>query len=177
MDERRRDRLRRDLARLADGDRAAFDPVFEAAWPLVRSFATRALASDADAEDCAQHVLLRVFARAGEYDPERDALSWIFAIAAWEVRTIRKRRQRRRESFGEQDHRTDDGFECAVIDRELRDALFTVIEEMKTEDRDTLLAAVAEGPRPPIAGATFRKRFQRALDRLKSAWSIKHGTE
>src|SRR5215468_488270 len=99
MDGLRRDRLRRELTRLAEGDRSAFDPVFEATRPIVYRFAARALANQADAEDCAQHVLLRVFARASEFDPSRDALSWILGIAAWEVRTIRKKRARRKESF------------------------------------------------------------------------------
>jgi RNA polymerase sigma-70 factor (ECF subfamily) len=63
------------LGRLADGDRAAFRPVFELAWPRVRDVAARMMANAADAEDAAQSALLKLFERAGEFDPARDALA------------------------------------------------------------------------------------------------------
>jgi DNA-directed RNA polymerase specialized sigma24 family protein len=88
--------LRRLMVRLADGDRAAFRPAFALLWPRLRAFAARCVAA-ADAEDVAQAALLRVFSRASEYDAERDALAWALGIAAWECRTLRRRRQRRRE--------------------------------------------------------------------------------
>src|SRR2546425_10904070 len=87
--------LRRLMARLADGDRAAFGPAFALLWPRLRAFAARYVAV-ADAEDAAQAALLRVFSRASEYDPERDALAWALGIAAWECRTLRRKRERRR---------------------------------------------------------------------------------
>ena len=72
--------LRRLMARLADGDRAAFGPAFALLWPRLRAFAARYVAV-ADAEDAAQAALLRVFSRASEYDPERDALAWALTVA------------------------------------------------------------------------------------------------
>jgi RNA polymerase sigma-70 factor (ECF subfamily) len=177
MDTSRRDRLRRELTRLAEGDRSAFDPVYDAVWPLVRRFAARALQNQADAEDCAQRVLLRVFARASEFDRSRDALAWILGIAAWEVRTLRKARARRREAGEAEDKRVDVALEASIVRRDLEEALHAVIEEMKLEDRETLLLAIHESERPSIPAATFRKRLQRAIERLKAAWRVKHGTE
>lgn len=43
-------------------------------------------------------AVLKVFSRASEYDPERDALVWALGIAAWECRTIRRKRERRGKS-------------------------------------------------------------------------------
>ena len=40
---------------------------------------------------------MKVFAHAARFDRERDALSWALGIAAFEIRTARKRRERRRE--------------------------------------------------------------------------------
>ena len=85
------------LGRLAAGERRAFAEVYTTIWPLVRSFAGRALAERADAEDVAQSALLKIFSRASEYDPERDAVAWILGVVAWEIRTFRKRCQRRRQ--------------------------------------------------------------------------------
>src|SRR5437867_844842 len=97
MDRETRRELNELAARLADGDRDAFEPVFRLVHPLIRDFARRALGSGADADDVTQHAMLRVFTRASELDRERDALTWMLAITAFEVRTLRRRRQRRRE--------------------------------------------------------------------------------
>src|SRR3954447_2713270 len=84
------------MAALADGDRDAFHPVFVRLWPVLRAFVGRLLPA-ADAEDVAQQALVNVFTRVSEFDRGRDALSWALGIAAWEVRTVRRRSQRRRE--------------------------------------------------------------------------------
>jgi RNA polymerase sigma-70 factor (ECF subfamily) len=87
VDRARRDVLQRDLARLADGDREAFHPVFVCLWPLLRGFAGRYLSAP-DAEDAAQEALVKVFARAAVFDTRRDALSWTLGIAAYEIKTM-----------------------------------------------------------------------------------------
>src|SRR5262245_34785982 len=85
------------MARLAAGDLTAFAPLFSELWPILRGFCRRGLRHDADGDDAAQQALTNLFARADEYDASRDALSWALGIAAWECRTIARRRQRRRE--------------------------------------------------------------------------------
>ncbi|HKA35185.1 MAG TPA: sigma-70 family RNA polymerase sigma factor, partial [Thermoanaerobaculia bacterium] len=91
-----RSALQEELTALAHGDRAAFDPLFRRLWPILRGFARRILPAE-EADDAAQEALLRIFRRASEFDPARDALSWTLGIAAWQVRTHRTRRRRRRE--------------------------------------------------------------------------------
>jgi len=60
-----------------------------------------------------------------------------------------------------------------VLDEELRTAAAELIGTLRPADAETL-AAMATGARPP--GATFRKRVERALARVRAAWRTKHGS-
>ncbi len=175
MEERERAELRRLMSFLADGDRTAFAPAFALLWPRLRAFAGRYVGG-ADGEDAAQAALLRVFSRAGEYDPERDALSWALGIAAWECRTLRRKRGRLREDLGRPVECAHPGStpEEAVIENDLRQAVEAVAGALRPLDAETLRAA-ARGER--AAGATFRKRLERSLARFRLAWRAKHGSE
>lgn len=176
MDAGERAALQRDLTALARGDRAAFDPVFVRLWPLLRGFASRCLPAG-EAEDAAQEALLRVFSRASEFDPGRDALSWALGIAAWQVRTVLTRTRRRRETPVETAAERADAApspEAAASAREASEALSRALAELSPMDAETLLA-FARGERPSLPGPTFRKRVQRALARLKSRWRMEHG--
>lgn len=170
-----REALQRQLERLADGDRDAFHPVFVRLWPLLRGFAARCLPRE-EVEDAAQEALLRVFARAAEFDRQRDALSWVLGIAAYEIRTVRQRRRRRREH---PEHalanRPDSGRspEATAVAADLERALGEALAALRPADAETLLA-YARGERPDLPGPTFRKRVERALGRLRSAWRLNH---
>ena len=170
--------LRGLLERLADGDRSAFAPAFAILWPALRAFALR-YAGPLDGEDAAQAALLRIFARAGEYDSGRDAFAWALGIAAWECRTARRKRQRRKEEAGahfpseQADPRP--GPEEEAIDRDLRAAAEAILGTLRPADVETI-AALAGGPRR-VEGATFRKRVQRAIGRFRLAWRARHGSE
>jgi RNA polymerase sigma-70 factor (ECF subfamily) len=164
------------LTALARGERAAFDPLFGRLWPLVRSFAARCL-SAVEADDAAQESLLRVFFRASEFDPSRDALAWVLGVAAWQIRTHRTRSRRRREApEAEVPNRVDGGPspEQSAIIRDLALALDRSLSELPPADAATLLA-YARGERPDLPGPTFRKRVQRALARLRAHWRYDHG--
>ncbi len=179
MEQLKRQAIQGLMVRLADGDRSAFDPMFDALWPSVRRFAERALGSSADAEDAAQAALLKVFERAGDFDSERDAMSWIFGVVAHECRHARQRRARRREAQGTADldeTAANDDTERAAVARDLESALHEAIGALGADDRQTL-AAVLDGRRPDVPEATFRKRVERAMKRLRVAWSTRHGSD
>lgn len=165
------------LVRLADGDRSAFDEVYATAQPQVLRLTRRLMPGDAEAEDVAQQALLKVFERASEYDPERGrALPWILGIAAWEVRTCRKKRQRRREDFVEVDLADGVSPQEQVERAQLKAHLQEVLGRLDPNDLHTLMASAGLEDRPDgVAPATFRKRVQRALGRLRTAWSREHG--
>jgi RNA polymerase sigma factor (sigma-70 family) len=176
----RREELRRHMTGLAAGDRHAFHPVFVSLWPLLKAFTSRHLPS-ADAEDAAQQALLNVFRRAAEYDPERDALPWVLGVAAYEIRTARRRRQRRKE----EPPATEEALapaapgsspEDLALARDRDQALEGALRELSERDRETLLM-FAHGDRPEVAAATFRKRVERALARLRAVWRLRHGSE
>jgi RNA polymerase sigma-70 factor (ECF subfamily) len=150
------------VLRLADGDRSAFDPLYEAVAPRVDAICGRALGAGPDAEDAAQVALLHEFERVDRYDPARGpALPWILGIAAWEARTVARRRHRRRE----------DAVEVEVEAPTPADDLAPVLAELSPADREVVLAALGVVERPPVPPATFRKRLQRTVARLRAAFA------
>jgi RNA polymerase sigma-70 factor (ECF subfamily) len=162
------------VARLADGDRDAFAPVFDRLWPVVRAFAERVLGHDADADDVAQRALVSVFSRASEYDGSRDAVAWALGITAWECRTSRRARERRRESDEPVEPMSSSPSpEDAMITADIVSAFDAVAGTLAPEDRAALGIDDTDGD---VAPATLRKRRQRALVRLRHAWSRLHGS-
>ncbi len=181
MDCHEREQLQQAMTRLAEGDRAAFVPVYEALWPVLRRFVQRSLGNPCDADDVAQEALLKVFARASEFDPSREALPWTLGIASYECRTFRRRISRRREDQApwelEAARQEGPSPEDDVIGRDLEAAALEALGTLRTRDAETILVAARGGARPPIPGATFRKRLERAVGRLRSAWRAEHGSE
>lgn len=69
------------LARIAQGDRAAFRALYRLAAPKLMGVLLRMLGSRAEAEDALQEVFTRIWTRAGRYDPALGrGLSWLIAI-------------------------------------------------------------------------------------------------
>lgn len=175
--------LDRWMAAAADGDRTALTPLFHALWPVVVGYATRFLGDRALAEDCAQDALVRLFGQLDRYDRERDALTWALTHTHWQCLTLRKQRLRRGEvgELGEvrdtSDPRTVDGRTLAEERELVRDALAT-LASLPPRDIEVLTAALTDDDalRRSLAPATFRKRLERALARLRTSWSSRHGT-
>jgi RNA polymerase sigma-70 factor (ECF subfamily) len=175
MDSGGRAALQSELTALARGERAAFDSLFRRTWPLVRAFAARTLPAH-EADDAAQEAMLRIFSRASEFDPGRDALAWLLGVTAWQVRTHRTRARRRRESALEGAPERIDAAaspEQDAIAGDLSAALDSALRELPRSDAETLLA-YARGERPDLPGPTFRKRVERALARLRRRWRYDH---
>lgn len=179
MDGTRRTEIHEHMVRFADGDRGAFEPLLQLLWPVVLAFAQRGLGNANDAEDVAQEVFVRLCSRIAEFDRARDGVSWVFGIAAYEIMTQRKRVARRREG-------TADGLELRadadvlpderVIGEQLQHALTLAVGELTLEDRAVLgLRGRAGSSDGRIAGATMRKRRQRALERVRSVWRSLYG--
>lgn len=123
--------------------------------------------------------MIKVFARVSSFDRERDALTWALAIAAWECRTVARRRGRRREDdISRAAHLAADSprLDDELSSRQLAAAATAVLGTLRPEDVETVLAAVSDEPaaRDGIAPATFRKRLERAVGRLRTAWRSRH---
>lgn len=176
--------LDRWMAEAAEGDRAAITPLFHALWPVVVGYATRFLGDRALAEDCAQDALVRLFGQLERYDRERDALTWALTHAHWQCLTARKKRLRRGEVF-DRSTPSDDAQSERVIDgralaeeRELVRAALATLASLPARDVEVLTASLTDDDelRRSVAPATFRKRLERALGRLRTSWSSRHGT-
>jgi RNA polymerase sigma-70 factor (ECF subfamily) len=166
-------RLQSLMTRLAAGDRSALPPAFAILWPLLRRFTGRHLAP-AEAEDAAQEAVVKIFAQAASFDASRSAVAWALGIAGYEVLTARRRRKRRREepadaaTLGARIAPGPDP-EASVLARDLEATLEAALGSLAPGDAATL-RLYAKGDRPAIAAATFRKRVERALARLRTAW-------
>ncbi|WP_433933199.1 RNA polymerase sigma factor [Sorangium cellulosum] len=176
MEAERRRELTALMIRFADGDRSAFKRLFDGLWPVLLAFTTRTLPSRADAEDAAQQALLKVFSRSVDFDRERDALSWALAITGYEVMTVRKQRQRRREADGDELGSVQDPAptqEEQIMADDLRAAVRAVLGELPEHDQAALAFAFTGDAAP--TDDTSRKRRLRALERLRAAWRKLHG--
>jgi RNA polymerase sigma-70 factor, ECF subfamily len=162
------------MARLADGDRSAFTPVFERLWAPTLRLCTSVLKNDADAADAAQQAMTKILERASDYDPVRPALPWALGIAGWECRTTLRRRTRRRESPAEAlPEAATPGFEDDLQDADLARAALQALGQLSDADRSTLEASFWETA--PASGPTMRKRRERALVRLRDAMRRLYG--
>jgi RNA polymerase sigma-70 factor (ECF subfamily) len=172
-----RAQLDRWMAAAAEGDRAAVDPLFHALWPVVTGYTARLLGDRALAEDCAQDALVRLFGQLARYDRSRDALTWALAIATWEARTFRRRVHRRAEVGA-----CDPGFSvdgtAVAEERELIRAAVATLATLAPRDVEVIVASLTEDDelRRALEPATFRKRLERALARLRLSWRSRHGT-
>lgn len=178
MDADRRKIIHDAMVRLSDGDRAAFDVLLDQLWPVILAFAQRGVEHASDAEDIAQEVFFRICSRIADFDRSRDGLSWAFGIAGYEIKTHRRRRQRRREVRADASltRQVDRGGspEDLLIEREAGRAVERAVGAL-TEDDRRALGLLGASPPAPVAGATLRKRKQRALERLRNVWKGIYG--
>jgi RNA polymerase sigma factor (sigma-70 family) len=162
------------MVRLSDGDRAAMGSLVQELWPVILSFAQRGL-GQVDAEDVAQEVFLKICSRISDFDRGQDGLSWAFAIASYEVMTVRRRQHRRRETLADVDRAlgciadTAPSQEDAALESELSALVLEVAGTLSDADRMTL--GLLETAEPEVANnPALRKRKQRALDRFRAVW-------
>jgi RNA polymerase sigma factor (sigma-70 family) len=168
------------MARLADGDRSAVEPLFAALWAPVHGYCERALGSGADADDAAQQALEKIFAQVARYDRRRRALPWVIEVVIWECRTVRRRRQRARTvplDRGDEMPTTAASPEEVVVTKDLVARAWATLAHLSEADREVLRATFAgdvEGP-AEVSGAAMRKRRERAIGRLRAAWRKHYG--
>ena len=165
------------MARLAEGDRSVFANVFHLLWPRIERLCRRLLDNDADAADAAQEALHKVFERAADYDVSRPAMPWALAIVGWECRTLARKRTRRRETSDDnqpEPSAADD--EEQIVQRDLVDAAMHALGQLSDTDREALIATYWDTA-APVTGATFRKRRERALERLRRSFRRIYGID
>lgn len=164
------------MARLADGDRAVFARVFEHLWGPIHRLCITLLKNDADAADAAQDAMQKILERASDYDKSRPAMPWAMAIAAWECRTLARKRTRRREAGEPTTEHGGEHPEEEFVRRNLTAAAIAALGELSEADRETLVATFWDEA-ASVSGATLRKRRERALDRLKRTFTRLYGLD
>ncbi|MFZ5890735.1 MAG: RNA polymerase sigma factor [Myxococcota bacterium] len=163
------------MRELAEGNRAAFPAAFRLLWPPVLRLCRGMLPQEADAEDAAQQAMEKILTRSDDYDPTRPALPWALAIASWECRTIRRKRARLREAPELADERSsEEDAESRHAQNELVAAALDALGTLSDTDRETLLATFND-ELASVSGATLRKRRERALTRLRTAFRRLYG--
>lgn len=173
MEASRRQRLQASLSSLSSGDREAFTPVFDILWPIYRRYARQHLI-EADADDAAQEALLKLFVRADEFDPSRDAAAFAIGVAYHEIRTWRRKRWRRREDAVEPPGPIQaSGPEDAVAAREADELIEWGLARLSPTDRETLTLYAHDERTKAASAATFRKRVERALGRLRAILKLR----
>lgn len=147
--------------------------MFAHLWPLIRSLAARYLPA-IDVDDAAQGALLKLFERASEFDPSRDAVAWAVGLAMWEIRTVRRRSWRRRDTAEVDDADLPLGGaspEERAIAAGLAAAVQQTLATLRPDDREALLRFARD---ERSTGAGFRKRLQRARERMRAAWRMRY---
>lgn len=156
------------MARLAAGDRGAFEPLYAALRPRALGLCRRYV-GDAEAADIAQSALLKVFARASEFAAGRPCLPWFYAIVANELRA--SKRQRARLSLEADPAGATPAAEAPadeqLLARELERALALALDALDASSAEAINAVLGRAPLPGVAPATFRKRVSRAYAKLR----------
>jgi RNA polymerase sigma-70 factor (ECF subfamily) len=154
------------MARLADGDRAAFDPLFRALHPRALRLASARLGRDR-AADAAQSALVKVFARAAEFERGRPVLPWFYAIVANEVRAAARGERRDEPAEILETLAAEGDPESLLVRRELARALDLAVLQLDAPSANAIAALLGTSARADIAPDAFRKRVSRAYQRLR----------
>ncbi len=158
------------MARLADGDRSVFDPLFRALHPRAVRLARLRL-NEADALDAAQSALEKVFARANEFVAGRAALPWFYAVAANEVHAVARRvtASSARDAGAEavDTARAPDDPEQDLAKAELRAAVAQAIDSLDPMSAAAIAALLGDAAPVGVTAVAQRKRLSRAYARLR----------
>jgi len=166
------------VARLKDGDAAAFEAIYEAFRPRLFSFLVRLSRRRDVAEDLLEETWLRLVAHAAKLRDDTRLGPWLFTVARNLHASWRRSRALEAERVGglvpswPEPARSESPFEAAArseTERRLEEAL----ARLPLRDREVLLLVGGEGLTPGAAaracGVTpvaLRKRLQRAREKL-----------
>lgn len=180
MADRRKDPMVELLLSIANRrDRHCFKQLFDHYAPRLTAYLQKAGCSIAVAEEVVQEVMLTVWRKADQYDPQRaSANTWIYTIAR--NRHIDHVRKRRRPEPDPADpalvspaaRRTDDEMEIIERGKRLKEALGSLPEEQaaileRAYFQGESLRVIAEEMKIPLG--TVKTRVRLALNRLRKA--------
>ncbi|MDO9017203.1 MAG: RNA polymerase sigma factor [Deltaproteobacteria bacterium] len=162
------------MARVSDGEREAFAPLFRALHPRALRVASRRL-DRARADEVAQSSMIKLFTHATSFTPGRPALPWFYAVVANEVRAELRRHRGADGAVPEGIPSPEAAADDALAERELRRALQHCVNALDPTSAEAIAALLGEVSLPPIAPAAQRKRLSRAYARLRALLGGDHG--
>src|SRR5215470_17119822 len=87
------------VARVLEGDVAAFTVIVHRHFPDCTRFAVRMLGDRHDAEDAIQEAFLSAYSALGRYREQQTFRAWLFRIVINRCRSVARQRRRRRMRF------------------------------------------------------------------------------
>jgi len=136
------------MARIRDGDMEAFRCLVEAHQARVVGTISKMLGSDAEAEDLAQQVFIRIWKSAPRYQPTAKFTTWLFRI----TRNLVFNELRRKRHFVDQAdempepaERRDQEPDKVLMEGELQSAIQNAIDQLPESQRLAIILRRYEG--------------------------------
>lgn len=123
------------VARIARGDRRAFEALYRAYLPRLTRFLQQVTRQPRATEEAIDDTMLVVWRRASTYSGTSKVSTWIFAIAYRKSLKLLKQFDDPVEGSDDGDAQSEDAPEGAVLQRELREALAAAMAQVSAEQR------------------------------------------
>ncbi|MFC7705740.1 sigma-70 family RNA polymerase sigma factor [Plastorhodobacter daqingensis] len=167
------------MARIREGDTAAFAQVFRHFAPRVKAFLVKSGASSTLAEECTQEVMATLWHKAHMFDPSRASVAtWIFTIARnRKIDALRKQRRPDPEDLPWGPDPEPDQADALALSQETR-RLSAALAQLPEKQRDLIERAyfgdlshseIAAETGLPLG--TIKSRIRLALERLRHQMS------
>ena len=156
-------------------DRAAFGNLFDHFAPRLKGFFMRSGTPAGQSEEIVQEVMLSVWRKAGQFDPQRAQVSaWIYQIARnRQIDMIRKERRPMPDDLDQDTETEPDPAEILVIEQE-EQALKQALAQLKPDQRAMIEKAYwGEFSHQEISSqtglplGTIKSRIRLGLERLR----------
>ncbi len=170
------------LARIAAGDRRAFETLYDRYAAVVFGMALRMLGDRSIAEEAVQEIFWRVWQRLESFDRSRAFAPWLFGIAHnYCIDELRRRKVRPQPIYEDDDHPVlsaipddNDVGEAAIL-AEQQQTVRAAIEQLPDEQRQALMLAYYGGlTQQEIASrlgnplGTVKTRMRLGLQKLRA---------
>jgi RNA polymerase sigma-70 factor (ECF subfamily) len=136
-------------------------------WRVLRHLGV----AEAELDDACQEVFVVVSRRLAEYEPRASMRSWLYGIARRVASQFRRRSPRRREEPLETlPERAREPEQVAALERaQARDALYAILDELRTEQREVYVLYEIEQLTMPEVAEALGCPVQTAYSRYRSA--------
>ena len=171
------------VARVLEGDTAAYSVLVQRYRAQFARFAARMLGNREDAEEALQDAFVRAFRSLAKCDDPEKFASWLFRILANRCRTAGTRRGRRERTFVRDDIALLDASEDHPEDREAwREEIQRALMELDDDQREAFLLKHVEdmgyeemSELTGVGVSALKMRVKRACERLRVLLREVHG--